>query len=174
MVDKDAFTVVSEILRPETFYEPRNQKVFSAIQTLSINEHPVDIVTVTEQLKRDGNLEDVGGQMYIYDLTAHVASSAHVEYHSRILAQKFLARQLISFASLIETAAFDESNDIELVMQEAEGKLFELSQKNMQIMLPILLLIGQILILRQLLKHTQIAIKLKRNQLDGEQTKFEI
>ena len=132
MVDKDAFTVVSEILRPETFYEPRNQKVFAAIQTLSINENPVDIVTVTEQLKRDGTLEEVGGQMYVYDLTAHVASSAHVEYHSRILAQKYLARQLITFSSQIETLAFDEGNDIELVMQEAEGKLFELSQKNMR------------------------------------------
>ena len=132
MIDKDAFTIVSEILRPETFYEPRNQKVFSAIQTLSINEHPVDILTVTEQLKSDGTLEEVGGQMYIYELTSHVASSAHVEYHARILAQKFLARQLISFASAIETKAFDESNDIELVMQEAEGNLFELSQKNMK------------------------------------------
>lgn len=132
MVDKYAFTVVSEILRPETFYEPRNQKVFAAIQTLSINEHPVDMMTVVEQLKRDGTLEDVGGDTYVYDLTAHVASSAHVEYHARVIAQKYLARQLISFSSNIETLAFDESNDIELVMQEAEGKLFELSQKNMR------------------------------------------
>ena len=132
MIDKDAFTVVSEILRPETFYEPRNQKVYAAIQTLSIQEQPVDLLTVTEQLKRDGTLDDVGGQMYVYELTANVASSAHVEYHARILAQKFLARQLISFASQIETSAFDESNDIEVVMQEAEGKLFELSQKNMR------------------------------------------
>ena len=133
MIDKDAFTVVSEILRPETFYEPRNQKVFAAIQTLSIKEQPVDLVTVTEQLKRDGTLEEVGGQMYIYELTANVASAAHVEFHARILAQKFLARQLIHFASIVETNAFDESNDIELVMQEAEGKLFELSQKNMRL-----------------------------------------
>ncbi len=130
MIDKDAFTVISEILRPETFYEPRNQKVYSAIQTLSIQEKPVDMITVVEQLKRDGTLEDVGGEMYIYDLTAHVVSSAHIEYHSRILAQKSLARQLIRFASDIETKAFDETNDIETVMQEAEGRLFELSQKN--------------------------------------------
>lgn len=132
MVDKDAFTIVSEILKPETFYEPRNQKVFAAIQSLSINEHPVDMVTVTEQLKRDGTLEEVGGQMYVFDLTANVASSAHVEYHARILAQKSLARQLISYASTIETSAFDESNNIELVMQEAEGQLFQLSQTNMR------------------------------------------
>ena len=132
MIDKDAFTVVSEILRPETFYEPRNQKVFSAIQTLSIHENPVDMLTVVEQLKRDGTLAEVGGQMYVYDLTANVASSAHIEYHARILAQKSLARELISFASRIETLSFDESNDIEMVMQEAERNLFELSQKNMR------------------------------------------
>ena len=132
MVDKDAFTVVSEVLRPETFYEPRNQKVFAAIQKLSMNENPVDFITVIEQLKRDGTLEEVGGETYIYDLTSHVASSAHVEYHSRIIAQKYIARQLISFASQIETKAFDETNDIEVVMQEAEGGLFEISQKNMR------------------------------------------
>ncbi len=132
MVDKDAFTVVSEVLRPETFYEPRNQKVFSAIQTLSMNENPVDFITVIEQMKRDGTLEEAGGETYIYELTSHVASSAHVEYHARIIAQKYIARQLISFASQIETKAFDESNDIEVVMQEAEGGLFEISQKNMK------------------------------------------
>ena len=132
MIDKDAFTVVSEILRPETFYEPRNQMVYAAIQNLSIHQHPVDMITVTEQLKRDGTLEEVGGQLYVFELAAHVASSAHVEYHARILSQKFLGRELISYASRIETKAFDESNDIEEVMQEAEGDLFQLSQVNMR------------------------------------------
>ena len=132
MIDKDAYTIVSEILRPETFYNSRNQKIFAAIQTLSIHEHPVDIVTVTEQLKRDGTLEEVGGQMYVFDLTVHAVSSSNVEYHSRILAQKYLARQLISFGSQVVTQAFDEGNDIELVMQGAEGRLFEISQKNMR------------------------------------------
>jgi len=132
MIDKDAFSVVSEILRPETFYEPRNQKIYQAIQTLSLNENPVDIMTVTEELKREGTLEDVGGPAYILELSSHVASSAHIEYHAKILAQKFLARQLISFASLIETKAFDETVDVDELMQEAEGSLFELSQKNMR------------------------------------------
>ncbi|MCI6161819.1 MAG: replicative DNA helicase [Prevotellaceae bacterium] len=132
MIDKDAFSVVSEILRPETFYEPRNQKIYKAIQSLSIAENPVDIMTVTEELKRGGTLEDVGGPAYILELSSHVASSANIEYHSRILAQKFLARQLISFASVIETKAFDEGVDVDELMQEAEGSLFELSQKNMR------------------------------------------
>ena len=132
MIDKDAFTVVSELLHPESFYEPRNQKVYRAIQTLNMEEHPVDISTVIEELKRECTLEDVGGAMYVLELSHHVASSAHIEYHAQILAHKFLARQLISYASRIETSAFDETVDVEELMQHAEGELFELSQRNMK------------------------------------------
>lgn len=132
MVDKDAFSVVSEILHPETFYEPRSQKIYKAIQTLSLNEDPVDIMTVVEELKREGTLDDIGGAGYILELSERVASSAHIEYHAKILEQKYLARQLISFASVIETKAFDETVDVDELMQEAEGSLFELSQKNMR------------------------------------------
>jgi len=132
MIDKDAFSMISEMLRPETFYEPRNQKIFKAIQTLNMSERPVDIMTVTEQLKKDGALEDVGGPAYIMELSSHVASSAHIEYHARVLAQKYMARQLISFAGTIETKAFDDTQDVDELMQEAEGSLFELSQKNMR------------------------------------------
>lgn len=132
MIDKDAFTVVSEIVRPETFYEPRHQKIFHAIRSLNIQEQPVDIMTVIEQLRKEGSLDDVGGPAYVVELSSHVASSAHIEYHSKILAQKFLARQLISFASKLETEAFDETVDVDELMQRAEGGLFELSQNNMK------------------------------------------
>ncbi|MBO4660812.1 MAG: replicative DNA helicase [Prevotella sp.] len=131
MIDKDAFTVISEILHPETFYDGRHQKIYQAIQQLNFSEHPVDIMTVAEELRREGTLEEVGGPAYIIDLSSQVASSAHIEYHARILAQKFLARQLIHFASSIETEAFDETVDVDDLMQRAEGNLFELSQKNM-------------------------------------------
>jgi replicative DNA helicase len=132
MIDKDAFSMVSEILHPETFYEPRNQKIYQAIQTLNLEEKPVDMMTVTEELKHEGTLEDVGGPAYIVELSSHVASSANVEFHAHILAQKFLARELISYSSVIETKAFDETVDVDELMQEAEGSLFELSQKNMR------------------------------------------
>ena len=132
MIDKDAFTVVSEIVRPETFYEPRHQKIFHAIRSLNIQEQPVDIMTVIEQLRKEGSLDDVGGPACVVELSSRVASSAHIEYHSKILAQKFLARQLISFASKLETEAFDETVDVDELMQRAEGGLFELSQNNMK------------------------------------------
>jgi len=132
LIDKDAYTVVCEMLYPESFYEQRNQLIYSAIRDLSIAERPVDMLTVTEQLARNGHLDQVGGPPYIAEISSRVASSAHIEYHARIIAQKFLARQLITFASVIETKAFDETIDVDELMQEAEGSLFELSQKNMK------------------------------------------
>ena len=132
MIDKDAYAVVCETLLPESFYEPRNQKVYQAIMELSLKERPVDIWTVTEQLAKQGDLEMVGGPGYITELSSRVASSANIEYHARIIAQKSLARQLISFSSNIQTKAFDETVDVDDLMQEAEGSLFELGQRNMK------------------------------------------
>jgi replicative DNA helicase len=132
MIDKDAYAVVCELLYPESFYEPRNQMVYAAIRDLSMEEKPVDILTVMDRLAKNGTLEEVGGPGYVTELSSRVASSANVEYHANVIAQKFLARQLISFASVIETKAFDETIDIDELMQEAEGSLFELSQRNMK------------------------------------------
>ena len=132
MIDKDAYAIVCEILRPESFYEPRNQMVYAAIRDLSMEEKPVDMLTVTDQLAKNGNLEQVGGPAYIAELSSGVATSANIEYHANVIAQKSLARQLISFSSMIQTKAFDETIDVEDLMQEAEGSLFELSQHNMK------------------------------------------
>jgi len=132
LIDKDAYAVVCELLFPESFYEPRNQMIYTAIRELSMAEKPVDVLTVTQQLAQSGQLEEVGGPAYVAEISSRVASSAHVEYHARIVAQKFLARQLIQFASDVETKAFDETIDVDELMQHAEGALFELSQKNMK------------------------------------------
>ncbi len=132
LIDKDAYPVVCETLFPESFYEPRNQLIYAAIRQLSMDESPVDVLTVTEQLARNGQLEEAGGPAYIAEISSRVATSAHVEYHARIVAQKFLARQLIQYSSDLQTKAFDETIDVDELMQHAEGALFELSQKNMK------------------------------------------
>ena len=132
MIEKDAYSLVSEILRPESFYERRHQLIYSAIVDLAVNQKPVDILTVKEQLSKRGDLEEVGGPFYITQLSSKVASSAHIEYHARIIAQKSLARELITFTSNIQSKAFDETLDVDDLMQEAEGKLFEISQQNMK------------------------------------------
>ncbi len=132
MIEGDAYSLVSEILRPETFYEHRNQLIYKAISTLAMRQEPIDILTVTEQLKKTNELEEVGGPFYISQLSGSVLSSAHIEYHARIIAQKYLARQLITYTSQIQTMAFDESTDVADLMQEAEGRLFEISQQNLK------------------------------------------
>lgn len=132
MIDKDAYLEVCDLLRPESFYEPRNQMVYEAIQLLSADESPVDVLTVTDKLGKMGKLEEVGGPSYIADLSSRVATSASIEYHANIVAEKFLARQMIHYVSVIGKKTFDETYDIKDVVQEAESTLFELSQKNMK------------------------------------------
>ena len=132
MIDSDAFSVVSEILHPETFYEPKHQAIYEAVRQLNIDQRPVDILTVTEELRRMGKITLVGGPEYIVELSSRVVSSAHIEYHAKILAKEYMARQLISFASDVETKAFDETTDVDVLMQETEGSLFSLSQKNLK------------------------------------------
>lgn len=130
MIERDAYSMVSDILKPDSFYERRNQLVFNAIQSLAFAQKPIDILTVREQLKTSGDLEDVGGPFYIAQLTQKMTSTAHLVYHANIIAQKYMLRQLISYTSNIQGKAFDETQDADELMQEAEGKLFQLSQQN--------------------------------------------
>ncbi|WP_301755301.1 replicative DNA helicase, partial [uncultured Muribaculum sp.] len=132
MLEKDAYTTVCDILKPESFYEPAHQRIYEAIQSLGAAQKPIDMLTVVEQLRLNNTLDEVGGPVVISELTSRVASGAHVEFHARIVAQKYLARELITFASSIEGKAFDESNDVDDLLQEAEGKLFEISQRNVK------------------------------------------
>ncbi|WP_370648625.1 replicative DNA helicase, partial [uncultured Muribaculum sp.] len=132
MLEKDAYTTVCDILRPESFYEPGHKLIYEAIQNLGAAQRPIDMLTVIEQLRLNGSLQQAGGPVQISELTSRVLSGANVEFHARIVAQKYLARELISFATSIEEKAFDESNDVDDLMQEAEGKLFEISQRNVK------------------------------------------
>ena len=132
MIDRDAYAVVSEILCPESFYEERNQLIYEAIRSLNMADNPVDMLTVINELERSGNLEKVGGPIYISELTTKVASSANIEYHARIVAQKYLARQLQSFGSTIQTKSSDATVDVDILMQEANSTLYELSKRNIR------------------------------------------
>ena len=132
MIDKDAYLVISELLRPESFYEPRHQKIFDAVRQLSMNERPIDVLTVTEQLSRNGVLEEIGGPGYIAELSSRVATSANLEYHANIVAEKYISRQLITYTSTIGKKAFDETCDPKDVIAEAESMLFDIAQTNVK------------------------------------------
>lgn len=132
MIDKDAYLVISELLRPDSFYEPRHQKIFNAVRQLSMNERPIDVLTVTEQLSKNGVLEEIGGPGYIAELSSRVATSANIEYHANIVAEKFISRQLITYTSTIGKKAFDETCDPKDVIAEAESMLFDIAQTNVK------------------------------------------
>lgn len=132
MLEKDAYMNVADFLTPEAFYDPVNQKIYEAISTLGFNQRPIDMMSVIEQLRKNGTLEDVGGSVHIMELTARVYSAADVEYHAKIVTQKYLARRLISFATRIETEAFDESNDVDDLLQQTEGELFDIAQSHLK------------------------------------------
>ena len=132
MLEKDAYMNVCDTLVPESFYDPFHQLIYEAIMTLGNSQRPIDMMTVTEQLRQNDNLEKIGGSVRIAELTGRVISAANIEYHAKIIAQKYLARRLIKFASEIETEAFDESNDVDDLLQDAEGKLFDISQTQLK------------------------------------------
>ncbi len=132
MLEKDAYTRICDMLKPEYFYDPANQKIYKAIVDLSAYQRPIDMLTVTNQLRMNGTLEEVGGALRISELTGRVVSASHVEYHARIVAQKYLARELISFSSEIQARAFDDTQDVDDLMQLAEDKLFRISQNNLK------------------------------------------
>ncbi|MFV0418468.1 MAG: replicative DNA helicase [Dysgonomonas sp.] len=132
MLEKDAYSLVSDILKPESFYDSVHQTIYNAIVDLASRQAPIDMLTVVEQLRKSGELESIGGPVYVAQLTDKVASAAHIEFHARIIAQKYLARELISFSSVVTNKAFDDTTDVDDLMQEAESKLFEISQRNVK------------------------------------------
>jgi len=131
LLEKDAFLNVSEFLKAEAFYKESHQYIFEAITNLFVREQPVDMLTVTEELRRLNKLEEAGGAFYITQLTGRVASAAHIEYHARIIYQKFLQREMIRISGIMTTKAFDETEDVNDLLEEAENALFLLSQGTM-------------------------------------------
>lgn len=129
MIEKDAFSSITDLLRPESFYSDQHRHIFEAVQALSAKDAPIDVLSVAEQLKLAGKLELAGGVLYLSDLTRRVASAAHVRYHAQIIAQKATARDLITAACQIEERGYDETQDVDELVEEATAKIFEISQR---------------------------------------------
>lgn len=127
MIDSGAFNLISDYLKAEMFYKLEHQKIYSAMEKLDLNSQPIDIHTVTQQLTKDGTLEEVGGAYAIVLLTSRAAASAHIEFHAQIILQKFLSREMISLSSEIQTKAFDEKEDVDDVMNYFEKRFTDLS-----------------------------------------------
>src|ERR1700760_4376005 len=132
MLEKDALSSVIDILKPEVFYKDNHQKIFTAIRYLFEKTSPVDILTVTAQLRQQGELEMIGGAYYITELTNRVASAANIEYHSRIIIQKFIQRELIRISTEVINSAYEDTTDVLDLLDKAEKNLFDIAQNNLR------------------------------------------
>lgn len=132
MLEKDALSAVIDILKPDVFYKDSHQKIFGAIQALFQKSSPIDILTVTAQLRQQGELEMIGGAYYITELTNRVASAANIEYHARIISQKFIQRELIRISTEIISNAYEDTTDIFDLLDHAEKNLFDIAQNNLR------------------------------------------
>ena len=132
MLEKDAVSAVIDILTPKVFYKDAHQRIFSAISRLFGKSDPIDILTVTNELKSTGELEMVGGPYYITMLTSRIASAANVECHSRIIQQKHIQRDLIHISSEIIKDAYEDTTDVFSLLDKAEQNLFSVSETNLR------------------------------------------
>ena len=132
LLEKDPLTNVIDFLHADCFYKESHQKIYEAISILFQRSDPVDILTVTEELRKLGNLELVGGAFYIAQLTNRVASSANTEYHARILLQKFIQRELIRISSDTINESYQETSDAFVLLDKAEKNLFEVAERGIK------------------------------------------
>ena len=132
MLEKEAVITVLEILKPECFYKEANQKIFQAVIDLNSREFPVDLYTVTEELRALGQLDSIGGPVYVTQLTSKVVSAANVDYHARIVAQKHIQRELIRASTTIQTRAFDDAEDVTELLDFSENEIFQIAEGNIR------------------------------------------
>lgn len=132
MIDKKGVDEVIDILSPDAFYKEAHQYIFEAIFKLFESSEPIDLLTVSSQLRKDQKLDLVGGDFYLISLTQKVSSSAHIEFHARIILQKFIQRSLIKISNEIIEDSYDETKDVFDLLDKAEARLYEVTQGNIK------------------------------------------
>lgn len=144
MLEKDALTSIIEDLQSEMFYKDAHQRIYSAVRVLFADNEPIDILTVSNKLKSTGELEMVGGYVYLATLTKRVSSSANIEFHARIIIEKYIQRRLIEMSSKIIKDAYEDTTDVLNLLDEAQNSLFDLVESNFKRGIrPIVEVIGQ-------------------------------
>ena len=132
MLEKEAVITTLDILKPESFYKEAHQKIFKTISDLNTREFPVDLYTVTEELRAHNELDSVGGPVYLTQLTSKVVSAANVDYHARIVAQKYIQRELIRVSTEIQNRSFDDTYDVTELLDFSENALFQIAEGNIK------------------------------------------
>jgi replicative DNA helicase len=158
MLEKDALTSVIDILKVESFYKEAHKVIFQAILDLFTESQPIDLLTVTTQLRKNGALEVAGGAFYITELTSKVASAANIEFHARIITEQSIKRDLIRISSTIQKDAFEETTDVFELLDAMEQSLFEISEKNIR---------KNYSDMRSIMRDAILELEARKNQKDG-------
>lgn len=131
LIDPSAVHLVAEFLRSDDFYSPEHQSIYSAVIALYEKQQPIDLITLKNQLQKDGTLKKIGGPSFLSDLINVVPTSAYVEHYGRIVKDHNVKRKLISMSSRLVEKAFDERGDIKTLLDHAEAEIFAISQAQM-------------------------------------------
>lgn len=132
LIDTNAFIKIGDVISEDDFYDKQHRIIFNAMRILHDKRSPVDILTLSEQLKSTGELETVGGASYLTELTNFVPTAAHLEQYAQIVADKSIRRRLITASQDIATIGFDENKNLQELIEDAESRLFEVSQRHVR------------------------------------------
>ena len=128
LIQSSAIYDIMNIIKPDSFYIPAHQTIFATMISLMQAQKPIDSITLSEELRIKGQLEEVGGLPYILELTELIGTAAHLEYHARIVQQKYIQRELIKASTEIQKMSYDETKDVDELIQFAEGEIFKISE----------------------------------------------
>lgn len=132
LLESAAVNAAIDVLKSESFYKEAHRRIFTVIAALFQKSEPIDILTVTQALRKSGDIDLVGGAYYVAQLTNRVASTANVEQHARIVAQKYIQRELIRVSSLIQREAYEDTTDVFELLDSAESQLFDVAEGNIR------------------------------------------
>lgn len=132
LIDSDAIVKVADLINPHDFYDERHARIYEAILNLYERHSPIDVLTLSDQLKSTGMLEMIGGAGYLTELTNFVPTAAHAEQYAEIIAQKSMRRRLIKASQSIADIGYDETKSLQELIESAETRLFEVSQRHIK------------------------------------------
>ncbi len=158
MIEKEALNAVIDILKPDSFYKEAHQRIYGAITQLFAASEPIDLLTVTNQLRANGELEMAGGVTYLAEMTQRVNSAANIEFHARIVVEHSIKRQLISVSSEIQRMAYEDTTDVFHLLDKIEHELFSISEANIR---------KNYSDMSQVMRQALAELEVKKNQKEG-------
>src|SRR3990167_9469084 len=132
LIDGDALTKIGDLINSEDFFDQKHSEIFGAMKSLHDKRSPIDLLTLSEQLKSNKRLDSIGGASYLTELTNFVPTAAHVEEYAHIIADKAIRRRLIGVSQDIADVGHDEKKSLQELIEEAEARLFEVSQRHVR------------------------------------------